>query len=221
MNIQQLINNAVNVKREKKEITSWHISKIGSCMRGIYLERLGKKPDKPFDDRILRVFSVGHQMEDWLCDLIKDSPGIKKTETQLRVEDEKLGVSGYADLFIEYEDGKKRLYEIKTKHSKAFWWMDKKGEDAQLQHQYQLWMYLYLLNIEKGSIVYLSKDDLCVLEFPVFRDNEKLKKEVFEILDLLNKAWKLKDPSILPLPDKDDWRAKFCNYHKQCVKLKC
>lgn len=187
-------------------------------MRGMYLERLGKEPDEPLDDRVYRIFSVGNQMEEWLCNLIKDRPEIKDYKTQLRVEDKKLGVSGYADLFLEFKDGKKWLYEIKTKHSRSFWWMVKKGQGAMQQHKYQLWLYLYLLDIEQGSIIYLSKDDLEIREYVIRRDNKKLEKQVMTILNTLNECWEKK--VLPPLPEKDSWQAKYCRYHKQCLKSK-
>jgi len=211
--IQQFINEAVNEKREKKEITSWHISKLGSCLRGIYYERLGVKPDKEFDDRTLRVFSVGKMFESWLIDKIKDKV---KIEEQVRVEDKKLGVSGYAD-FVAEVDGVKKVYEVKSKHSRSFWYMKKRGK-PQRQHEYQLWTYLYLLGIDRGSLIYLSKDDLAILEYPVLLADEKLKGEVMTEIKLLNEAWKKKDPSLLPLYEDKDWRSKYCRYHSYCKK---
>ena len=150
--LQRIINEAVKEKRENKEISSWHISKIGSCPRGVYLERQGLKPDEDFSDRQLRVFSVGKHFEEWFVGLLQGREGVK-AETQVRVEDKRLGVSGYADLLLETQEGKK-VYEIKTQHSKSFWYYDnqKKPQD---HHRYQLWMYLYLLGVEEGSIVYL------------------------------------------------------------------
>ena len=214
--IQELINKKINVGREKKEITSWYSSGLGSCMRGRYLERLGNEPDKVFDDRILRIFSVGKLFEDWIVDLVKSIEGIQ-VETQGRVEDKKLGVSGYWDMKVT-KDGKSLLYEIKSKHSKAFWYMDKQNEGANEQHKLQLWPYLWLTGIEEGRILYASKDDLAILEYPVYRNDEKLRKAVFDELALLNKAWQEKNLEILPLPDSTAWQAKYCRWHKQCVK---
>lgn len=224
--IQQLINNSLREKDEARskdyKQTSWHISSLGSCLRGIYLKRAGEKLDKGFDDRQLRVFDMGNKIEDWIVDLLKTQD--IKVETQARVEDKELGVSGYADVVVE-KDGEKEVLEIKSKHSKSFWWMDKKGGGAQRSHQYQLWMYLWLLDIEKGKIIYVSKDDSAILEYPIFRNNEDLKRECFEQIDLLNRAWKAKDPSLLPLPvngkwgNDNDFHSKYCDFHSKCIKV--
>jgi len=214
INIQKQINDKILALREEhnKPIESWHCSKLGSCLRGVYFERLGVKPDKEFTERELRIFDAGKMFENWVVGLI----GIG--ETQVRVEDKSLNVSGYTDLVI--EDGKeKRVIELKTKHSRSFWYMVDKGEGANRQHMYQLWLYLKLLNIPEGSIIYISKDDLTMVEFPVRLSDKQLGKEVLDELNLLNRAWKSKDPSILPLVDDKDWRARFCRFHSHCKSV--
>jgi len=174
----------------------------------MYLERKGIIPDEDFDERTLRVFSVGNIFEDWVVDTIKATG--KEVETQVRVEDKKLGVSGKIDLKMDNV-----LYEIKSKHSKAFWYMLKKDAPMQ-QHEEQLWTYLYLTNIEKGYIVYVSKDDLAIQEYPVYLENEDIKNSVFTQLKVLNLAWKKELPP--PPPEKDTWQSKYCRWHKQCLK---
>lgn len=211
--IQRLINEAVRRDSEFQP-TSWNISKLGSCLRGVYFERLGVKPTKEFDDRTFRVFSVGKILENWVVDLVAGS-GKVKVETQGRVENKEYDVSGYWDLLIEIE-GRKILYEIKSKHSRAFWHMDRNGEGANYQHKLQLWTYLWLTGIEEGRILYISKDDLAILEYPVRRSNKKLEKEVMRELTLLNEAWKKKDPTLLPLPESKSWQARYCRWHSYC-----
>lgn len=218
--IQEIINKKIIQAREErldKKIESWHCSKLGSCLRGVYLERLGIKPDKEFTERELRIFDVGKMFENWIVGLIKDQEGVE-WETQVRVEDKELNVSGYTDLVVGY-DGTKKVYELKSKHSRSFWYMADKGEGANRQHEYQLWLYLKILKIAEGSIIYISKDDLSMLEYPVYLSDNKLELEVMNELNLLNQAWKEKNPSILPLVDSKSWQAKYCRYHSNCVKL--
>jgi len=218
--IQQILNNVIKEKnkKEKKEITSWYISKLGQCSRGIYFERLGVKPDKEFTDRELRLFDVGQKTENWIIEQLSLNPNVK-AESQVRVEDKKLGVSGYADLKIVL-NGQTELLEIKSKHSRSFWWMEKQGEGAPRHNQYQLWLYLWLLGIDTGQLIYISKDDMTILQYPVLRKDEQLKKEVMNEIKLLNESWEKKDPSILPLYDDKDWRSKWCRYHSHCLKVK-
>ena len=224
--LQDIVNAAVADKREKKEQVSWHPSKLGSCLRGAYLERMGVEPDEPLDDRTLRVFSVGKIFEDWFVEKLiqtgrgpeednKESEGYFHPSIQVRIENKEFGCTGYADLMVETKEGKK-VYEIKTKHSRAFWYMSKEGKPMR-QHEQQLWTYLESLEVEEGGLVYISKDDLTIAEFPVSRSNKELANEVKEQFSLLNKAWEAKDMKLLPLPEKGSWQQKYCRFHKQCV----
>lgn len=83
-------------------------------------------------------------------------------------------------------------------------------------HRIQLWCYLYMTGIEKGNLVYMSKDDLAINEYPVFLNDMKLRDETMKILDSLNEAWLTKTP---PEPAAaDSWQAKYCGFHKQCLE---
>jgi hypothetical protein len=203
-------NSLKNKKREGKERT-WYASSLGSCLRGQYFQRLGVEIPE-FSDRELRVFDVGNKFEDWLIELIKKSG--KEIQAQDRLYSKKWDISGRPDLIM---DGK--VYEIKSKNSKAFWYMTKEGKPMR-QHEQQIWFYLKMLDLPVGNIVYLSKDDLAIQEFEVRLDDKELEKEVVKQLVLLNRAWKEQDPSILPLPNETDWQAKFCRCHlTHCTKL--
>lgn len=219
LSLQELINNSIREKRngEKKEQKSWYASSLGGCLRGIYFQRLGVKPDTELTDRELRVFNVGNQMEDWLIKLISSQKKVK-AETQVRVYSEEWNLSGKVDLVMEY-NGIKKIYEIKTKHSRAFWWMLKEGKPMR-QHEQQLWIYLELLGIEEGNLIYLSKDDLAIQEYIIRRNDKKLEEEVLDQINLLNKSWKEKDPALLPLLAKDSWQNKYCRFHSHCTTLK-
>lgn len=213
--IQELVNQTIreNGKREKKEIKSWHPSKLGSCLTGVYLERAGAEPDEPLDDRTLRVFSVGTMLEDWLVKALeKQYPHI---ERQARVEWPEMNVSGYADLVVDFGNGKKIVYEIKSRHSRAFWHMTKEGKPSR-HHEYQAWIYCKVLNIEESRLIYLSKDDLAIQEYSVFLNDKRLEQEVADEINLLNRAWKENLPPPIPF-DNNDWRAQYCNFHKKCV----
>lgn len=213
--IQDLINNEVKPKETKTNgQTHWHPSALGSCLTGVYLGRKGEKPDKDFDDRTLRVFSVGKMFENWLVDLVKKS-GIK-SETQVRIDWPEYDVGGYADLVVSVDDSK-IVYEVKSKHSKAFWYMNDKNEGANIQHKMQLWTYLKVLNIPEGRLIYLSKDDLAILEYIILLNDSYLEKKVTNELKILNQAWKEQLPPPVQFP-VDDWRAKYCRYHSKCIK---
>lgn len=223
MNISELIAQSLLARQEQKSKeytqTSWHASSLGSCQRGNYLKRLGLPPDEELDERTLRKFDVGNIMEDWLVDLIENNVDVK-VERQKRVQSKKWDLSGKADAVLTYSSKGQEVLEIKSQHSRSFWWMIKNGNKPSRHHEYQLWVYLKLMDIEIGRIVYLSKDDLAIQEYIVRRDDKNLEREVVAELVALNNAWKKKDPTILALPEKKSWQEKFCSVHKHCVDEK-
>lgn len=214
--IQQLLNQRLKREENRKPQTTWHSSSLGSCLCGTYLARLGAKPDKEIDDRTLRVFKVGNIMEDFIIDTLKTLEDYE-IETQNRFENTKFNLSGKFDLKIKNKQtGKELIYEIKSKHSRSFWYMNDKGQGAQLSHKMQLWTYLEANKIEEGRILYVSKDDLSLLEYPIFLNDVFLKELVEDQLEILNEAW-LKQVAPKPAP-QGTWMADYCNYHEQCLK---
>ena len=94
--------------------------------------------------------------------------------------------------------------------------MIKKGEGAYKHHKMQLLLYLITLGINEGKLVYVSKDDLCIQEFPVYLDREiELCKELMENLRILNHAL---ETHMMPLPaEEGTFQARYCRYHKYCT----
>lgn len=211
------VDKALVSRDEKKLPTSWHASGFGSCPTGRYLERMGVEPDEEFDERTLRVFSAGKKFEDWIIGLAQEGlqEGQISLQTQVRAEIEDWGISGYADAVVGLPD-RKIVYEVKSKHSNAFHWMKKRGEGAMFQHQMQTWIYLYALKHEEGRILYISKDDLAFVEYPVFLSDDKIGQAVVKEVELLNRALVEKLPPP-PIADPAAWQNKYCRWHKKCI----
>jgi hypothetical protein len=215
--IEDLINEEVN-KREERKVKSWQASKLGSCLTGVYLERLGEKPDIEFDNRTLRVFKAGKLFEDFVVGLCHNRPGTM-VELQVRAELPEYDATGYADMVV--SNDKKYVYEIKSKHSFGFKYLDKEG--ANRQHRMQLYFYLKALGVEEGRIFYVSKDDLRVADFKVELSDEHLTADVLHELEILNRAWKEQVPPPPPISKlnakgkEKDWRIAYCRWHKKCI----
>lgn len=78
------------------------------------------------------------------------------------------------------------LYEIKSVNSQAFWAKKKYLIEAYPHHRFQLYGYLKGNNIEEGRMLYVSKDDLTVAEFPVRLDDPVLSKEFEEDVNTMS-----------------------------------
>ena len=126
---------------------------------------------------------------------------------QVELADPEYNLTGHLDGYLVEADLTKKgtvvpksfdifetIVECKSKNSKAFWYMDKKGEGAQVHHKMQLHTYLYMMNkyggtlpdgtvipprsghLKQGCILYVSKDDMAMLEYPVYLNDTELEK---------------------------------------------
>jgi len=148
-------------------------SSLGQCERKAILEVL-EEPTDEWDERQLRVFSVGSVFEEWVIRALKED-GIL-TATQVEVSDGFF--KGYVDGII-VVDGVPRVLELKSVHSKAFWWA-KKGDGGMPydSHIHQAWAYTLMLKEWEGEalaapvICYVSKDDLTISEYTIVRQGD-------------------------------------------------
>ena len=118
------------------------------------------------------------------------------------------------------------LYDIKSQHSLTFTYLQERGK-AQDHHIMQVASYLVFArrefpSLSEGRILYSSKDDGRVFEYPVILTKE-LEEKVFKELELLNFHWKKGTlPERLPSVDysenspKINWECKFCPYSSYC-----
>lgn len=219
INVQELINDSVKREDKHQPVMHWRASRLGQCLKGVYLERLGKEPDQGFDERTLRVFKVGKMFEDWVIKKITDGMPKEDWDSQIVCDLPYLDASGHPDLIFPKE---KIIYELKTVHSKKFWYMTKDGSPDE-HYSMQLMFYLLATGYPEGRLLYVSKDDLAIAEYKILADNQELKDKVINELKILNDAWKTKVAPAPEPPIKDgemNWRAKYCNWHKQCMEDK-
>lgn len=202
--------------REERSVTSWQPSKIGSCLCGAYLERLGKTPDTEFDERTLRIFETGKIIETMMVKRIREACPDWKIEEQVRIESKELDVTGYADLTMEKDE--KYVVEIKSQNSRAFWYTQKKdGGKAPIHQMAQLWLYLHILGIDKGNLLRVSRDDLTLEEHFITKDNELYRDFALGRLAVLKEAWEKKIP---PEPAPEGvFESKYCRFHLQCLMI--
>ena len=78
----------------------------------------------------------------------------------------------------EHENGLKSLvYEIKSVNSQLFWAKKDYLQEAYKFHMFQNLTYLRATKIEQGRVLYVSKDDHVMQEFPIYLKNEKMNEE--------------------------------------------
>ncbi|MHA1853861.1 MAG: hypothetical protein ACTSUF_10215 [Candidatus Heimdallarchaeaceae archaeon] len=214
--IQQLINEALLKEQQKRRPSSGKISpsQMGYCYRRQYWYRKGEPASNPFDARTLRIFKVGDIFEEFVSKYLPEDMG-----RQVLVETE--DIKGYADFVTKDE-----VIDIKSQHSRGFWWMNKDNYNINEEKKpniLQVMTYAYLLDKPKGRLVYVSKDDLCILEYG-FHIN-KWVKEIENELSTLKDFW---SKGVLPpaqprcywnKKEKKFKECEWCLYQDKCKEV--
>jgi hypothetical protein len=110
------------------------------------------------------------------------------------------------------------VYNWLNANAKIIGWVEVKHPEMKKTHPTKpVWKLTQ--QIKEGSILYVSKDDQRLLEYPVFDNDQKLFMAWASELDLLNRAWNNKD--VLPEEEKGAWQTKYCQYCQAglCEKL--
>lgn len=206
--IQQKINEALLKEQEdrKSRVRSgkWKPSLLGRCYRAHYWARANEPESNPPNVRTLRVFAAGKLFHDFVQGFLPP------TEVEVKVEDD--NVMGYADVV-----GEETVYDIKSQHSKAFWYSKREGYDIK-KEKYTNWLqvmlYAKMLGKKFGCLMFVSKDDLCIEEYLDVLDNWE--DELARELDTLNGFWvEGKLPSAKPRAYNGK-ECQYCNYKTKC-----
>jgi hypothetical protein len=222
--IQQLIDESL-IRPERERSGKWSPSSFGYCYRNQYWNRKNEPQSNPPDERNLRVFAVGQLFHDFVQNIICPKHlvlpdfGDKKGREVLIESDD---VKGFADIVTPNE-----VIEIKSQHSKSFWYMAKyKGDDIK-KEKYSNWLQVgyYARELEKQfmRLVFVSKDDLCIQEYVQPLDDYWL-NEIYEELQTLRYLWEqeelpLAEPRCEPNKNGEFWQCTYCAWQNKCKEI--
>ena len=214
--IEQLIDDAL-VPKPRKRSHKFSPSSFGMCFRAQFWNRKDEPKSNPPDARTLRVFECGKIFEQFVKNLILE-PGndwIDCGEDPIECED----IKGFADLESENE-----IADVKSQHSKAFWYINKYKSNDIIQAKYNNWLQVMYYARERkkqfGRLVFISKDDLAIKEY-VQPLNSFWLKEIETELVALRYLW-LKDelpeakPRCKPTAKGTYWHCDWCNFLDLC-----
>ena len=227
--LERAITNYLERENEKRDQSYWdvkedvyHVTDATKCLRRAYYKRT---IDKDPDGDSLRNFKLGHLYESLIEDVFKDrfenignSERIKAT-----VEDEDYGqfklvgetdivqydrVSLNNSVMVTAETGDIiNIWEIKS--TKNLYYQKSEPSDY---HPEQLNLYLGLLRLGKGHIVYIDKRDLSVAVHELEFDKELFKESVERIKELRRHIKKDEEPDA----DPKNWECGICSYQDEC-----
>lgn len=204
---------AARASRERSG--KYNPSSLGRCYRMQYWNRQNVPQSNPVDVRTLRIFRVGSLFHDFVQGFIPDA--------QCEVEISTPDLYGFADVVTT-----DTVWDIKSQHSRAFWYMEKAGYDIAKERYtniLQVVCYGIILGKEKAKLLFISKDDLCTAEYE-FKVSEWA-HEVTKEVDALRNFWSGKT---LPPPkpraygvDKKNSQPnecyKYCPFRDKCFAL--
>lgn len=214
MNISELIKIDLDSERKKRSerIRSgrYSPSSFGRCFRAQFWNRKNEPISNPPDDRAMRIFSCGDIFHDWIQEkLRKVNPDI-----QCEVKIERENYIGFADIVNGDE-----VIDIKTMHSKAFWYLDKCIDIK--KEKYSNWLqvmwYAICLGKKYGKLCFVSKDDLCINEYRE-EANDYWKTEISKETCALDCIWMKGE---LPKAEPRAWKTEcaYCNWEKKCKEI--
>ena len=125
-----------------------------SCMRQAYLDIV---EPKQFDVSTLRIFEAGRLIEGFWVDVLSKTPGYYLLGTQLmaRWRASWGSIHGRVDALFQHSEGSIVVHEVKSAKS-----LNYMNGSAKPEHVQQLQFYLGALNVEFGSVDYISKENL-------------------------------------------------------------
>lgn len=136
-----------NDKSTARIQTSWRSSSLGSCLRGQFANRLFSGEFQVIhDQRTKEVFELGNMIEEkYIQDFLMHPDWLVIQQGEMIDPIRKN--SGHFDVMLI----NKKTYEVivgetKSKNSRAFTYMDKKGEGAMHHHELQTYSYLDMIN---------------------------------------------------------------------------
>lgn len=180
---------------------SFHPSVLGNpCDRFLYLHYRGMLPEQDISSQLQRIFDHGNVTQDRYKRYFQKMKLLVADE--IRVIIDHPPIKGRADLLLKIPDSGDYLVEVKTINDRGFSALNGPKDE----HRVQLQIYLNILEIERGGVLYENKNDQRVMIFGQQRDREfwdSIVKRCINIMDMKTL------PNLGSVADIHDKR--FCN----------
>jgi len=141
-------------------------SMLGSyCMRLLYLAYNGLLPEQVIDDNLQRIFDNGNFLEDRMAsyftkmDILLDREIVAKSDNP--------PISGRADFLLKHEDYDTIGLELKSINDKGF---EALKNRPKREHTVQLQIYLHILQLPYGVVLYENKNNQKLKAFGMLPD---------------------------------------------------
>ena len=189
----------------QRQTKCFHVSQLyHPCLRHLYYSYFGLKQE--VDAKTYRIFDNGHSVHNRLQSYL-EGIGIL-VEKEHRVWNGEYRICGRCDGIVKL-NGKCGVLEIKSINSKGF-----NSSLPKHEHVVQTMMYIHLLGLRGGVILYENKDTqeltecYCALDIAIVDKTLAKVKKVKNIIETKQ----------LPPPTQREWDCKFCGFKESCRK---
>lgn len=192
----------------------YHPSEITACARKMYWEKtLGKAPNSKgkFSPKAKLSLLVGTAVHEILQNALLKNPDVTFRDEAL-VHDEDERILGHCDGIFTLADGTERLLEIKTAMSHYYQLFTRKPDR---KHIIQMQMYMMVLGIEKGYLLYFNVDNKAMFQHTVLANKlfqERILAKTRHITESLEKGL---PPTDFIHCEGGDW-DKNCSHYMRC-----
>ena len=202
-----------NEKNRKGHETKKHWSPTDSskCPRALWYAWKGFPVE--YTDEELAVFSIGNFTHEFLQKILQNTGVQLCAEYRIDVNWKGFPVAGFVDSIIFDKKEGLCVVDFKTIRSSGMPFVRFK---AKIEHNKQLQMYMDILKIKKGYILYWDKESGDMLQQEV-KYEPKLIKEIEQLFKLVQHHL---DKNTLPNSkyDENNWKCRYCKFKEYCKK---
>lgn len=190
----------------------FHPSELEGCARSLALDYI-KAPmnSQELPARLHRIFENGHSVHDrlqgWLADLATQYRGDFFFKPEVKIWSQKWEIDGHTDGWLHYM-GHDYLIEIKSMNMNEF----EKLRKPKPEHTAQFNIYLGVMQLQKGFIIYENKNNQDWKEF-IHTFDPEMWKEATDHIDYIRGEVKAKR---LP-PREETSSCRNCKFRAICV----
>jgi CRISPR/Cas system-associated exonuclease Cas4 (RecB family) len=185
----------------------------GTCPRYWYLAFEGGNFVSTFDGLSIANMENGTLAHQRIEKLFGDAGVLSVAEKEILSEDPP--IRGFADVIVEYA-GRKFVGEFKTTRQEAYVHRETKGEPVDY-HKVQVLIYMKVLGIDEGFLLYENKNTQQLLLIPVNMDEENTEYAdyLFDWMRQVRKLWEDKKLPERPYTPKSR-ACKACSLFDVC-----
>jgi CRISPR/Cas system-associated exonuclease Cas4 (RecB family) len=187
----------------------------GNCARYWFIAFTGADFDETNDAQSLSNMLNGTYAHDRIQKIMENTGVLKETEKEIKNEDPP--IRGFVDLIIEWE-GKDVVGEIKTTKDEVFAIRQSQMKPAGY-HTIQLLMYMKVLEINQGFVMYENKNtqEICIIPVDMNEKNQELINNVFDWLRNVYANYKSGEIPARSFT-KSSYQCKGCPARTECWK---